>query len=192
MYLEPLAGLLRHPYSCIPVAPNQKWYLHKDWLLLDPIMNEKLRAGGKNVSRLSTVYVLVAYCCFIAHNTHGTLGVRFVMCSCSALLAQAKAFYFDAGASIWDSGGGGPSQSWFYKMFLERGVVFDGGMFLWEVQQYPQDRIYGQLPPSVKVVTLMMYLKACCLCPLPDLYPSCFHVCRAVPCRAVPCVTTEC
>ena len=36
-----------------------------------------------------------------------------------------KKLYFDAGASSWNEGAGGPSLSYFYKMWLRHGIDFD-------------------------------------------------------------------
>ena len=62
---------------------------------------------------------------------------------------HARGFYFDAGASLWGSGLGGASQTWFHKVFGERGVPFEGGLFLWEVTRQEPDRVFADIPPDV-------------------------------------------
>lgn len=122
LLLEPLAGILRHPYYCkrpallnnvaledrfIVVDGKRKDYLlDKDWLYLDWNIKEMKHDGG----------------------------------------GLAKGFYFDAGASDWTSGAGGASQSWFHSIFTERGITFDGGMYLWEVTKHDPVHIFNLLP----------------------------------------------
>lgn len=56
-----------------------------------------------------------------------------------------QALYFDLGASTWNSGGGGPSQSWFVDKYKRHGVVFDR-ILMWEAESLPPSQIFSQVP----------------------------------------------
>jgi hypothetical protein len=65
------------------------------------------------------------------------------------LPARRKAFFFDMGASVWKSGDGGPSQSWFHSVYKQRGVRFDG-IYAWEVQHHDPKEVFKQIPGEVR------------------------------------------
>ena len=44
-----------------------------------------------------------------------------------------RAFFFDVGASIYNTGAGGASQSWFVETYRRGGVEFDR-IFAWEAR----------------------------------------------------------
>ncbi len=60
-----------------------------------------------------------------------------------------RAFFFDLGASLWTSGAGGPSQSWFYETYKKRNVNFDG-IYAWEVSVHNPKEVFAQIPGSVR------------------------------------------
>ena len=63
----------------------------------------------------------------------------------------AKAFFFDLGASLYNSGNGGASQSWFEEMYTERGVEWDG-IFAWEATPQDPAMVWSQIPQHLKPV----------------------------------------
>ena len=56
--------------------------------------------------------------------------------------------YVDLGASTWNTGGGGPSQSWFYDSYKRHGIEFDR-LLLWEANPTPAAAIFSDLPKDV-------------------------------------------
>ena len=96
-YIEPLAGLTRHPYYCLKGA---KWLVNKDYLIASWNVSRKLEISPSGYT--------------------------------------PKALYFDLGASFYDSGFGGASQSWFIETYEKRGVSWKG-IFAWEAT--PQDSV---------------------------------------------------
>ena len=62
-----------------------------------------------------------------------------------------KAYYFDMGASLYDSGAGGPSQSWFVETYESRGLVWDG-IFAWEAMSQSPGEVWGKLPARLKPI----------------------------------------
>ncbi|KAI9018360.1 hypothetical protein DFJ74DRAFT_644472 [Hyaloraphidium curvatum] len=60
-----------------------------------------------------------------------------------------QVFYFDMGASTWASGGGGPSISWFYEIYRDRGLKFSR-MFLWEAGKLDPVPLFAQFPEDVR------------------------------------------
>ena len=62
-----------------------------------------------------------------------------------------KAYYFDMGASLYDSGAGGASQSWFVETYESRGIRWDG-IFAWEAKPHPAGQVWGKLPARLKPI----------------------------------------
>jgi len=60
-----------------------------------------------------------------------------------------KIMYFDAGASIWDSGFGGASQSWFHGVFENLCLPFSD-MFMWEAINHDPKNVFNLLPGRLK------------------------------------------
>jgi hypothetical protein len=56
--------------------------------------------------------------------------------------------YVDLGASTWNKGAGGPSQSWFYDSYKRHGLEFDR-LLLWEANPTPAADIFSDLPKDV-------------------------------------------
>ena len=56
--------------------------------------------------------------------------------------------FVDLGASTWDAGNGGPSQSWFYDSYKQRGIEFDR-LLMWEANPTPAAAIFSDLPKDV-------------------------------------------
>eukprot|EP00403_Amphidinium_massartii_P011653 CAMPEP_0178413676 /NCGR_PEP_ID=MMETSP0689_2-20121128/22650_1 /TAXON_ID=160604 /ORGANISM="Amphidinium massartii, Strain CS-259" /LENGTH=415 /DNA_ID=CAMNT_0020034955 /DNA_START=80 /DNA_END=1324 /DNA_ORIENTATION=- len=116
-FIEPLAGVLRHPALCQPRGGETeqnsnktfnylKFKPRKDWMVVDQ---------------------------WDLLNRHGS--------------AKSRYLYFDAGASIWDAGPGGASQSWFDALYRSKCAVFDG-YWLWEAQPFP-GKVLDMIPGSV-------------------------------------------
>ena len=59
--------------------------------------------------------------------------------------AHARSFYFDMGASLFNSGGGGPSQSWLCETYALRGVQWTG-IFAWEAEHLDPVRVWSEIP----------------------------------------------
>lgn len=62
-----------------------------------------------------------------------------------------KAYYFDLGASDWDSGAGGASQSWIVSTYEKRGVEWDG-IFCWEAVPMNASQVWEKIPPHLKPI----------------------------------------
>ena len=62
-----------------------------------------------------------------------------------------KAYYFDLGASYYDEGAGGASQSWLIDMYESRGVRFDG-VYCWEAQKLNTERVWATIPAHIRPV----------------------------------------
>lgn len=69
----------------------------------------------------------------------------------SRKLLVNKAFYFDLGASLYDAGAGGASQSWLVERFEARGVRWDG-IFGWEAMAHPPSDVWSKIPAHLKPV----------------------------------------
>lgn len=64
-------------------------------------------------------------------------------------LSRPKAYYFDLGASLYNSGAGGASQSWFVEQYERRGVRWDG-IYAWEAAPLNAVDVWGGIPWSVR------------------------------------------
>mmetsp|Transcript_49667 Transcript_49667/g.118288 ORF Transcript_49667/g.118288 Transcript_49667/m.118288 type:complete len:412 (+) Transcript_49667:60-1295(+) len=110
-FIEPLAGVLRHPSVCYAEQNSSlkrsKEMYRKDWLLLDQWALHKNRD-------VRTSYM-----------------------------------YFDAGASLWKSGFGGASQSWFDALFDSLCVQLDG-FWMWELISWEPSRVFKALPARIR------------------------------------------
>ena len=62
-----------------------------------------------------------------------------------------KAYLFDFGASLYNSGAGGASQQWFVETYESRGVKWDG-IFAWEVSVYNPVESWALVPARLKPV----------------------------------------
>jgi len=58
---------------------------------------------------------------------------------------RCQNIFVDLGASTWNTGLGGPSQSWFYDSYKRHGLEFDR-FLLWEARPTPVDEIFSELP----------------------------------------------
>lgn len=58
---------------------------------------------------------------------------------------RCQHIYFDLGASTWQEGSGGPSQSWFVNTYRGHGVNFDR-ILLWEAKVHDPKSIFYTLP----------------------------------------------
>ena len=54
-------------------------------------------------------------------------------------------FFFDLGASIYSSGAGGASQSWFTEMYESLGFNFER-IIAWDPKPYPPEKIFNDVP----------------------------------------------
>jgi hypothetical protein len=64
---------------------------------------------------------------------------------------QSKAYYFDLGASLYNSGSGGSSQDWFVETYEQRGIRWDG-IFAWEVAQQDPATVWSRIPAHLKPI----------------------------------------
>ena len=126
-YIEPLAGLTRHPFFCLKTSEANNiglwdfltkgnndadsWVVNKDYMI--PSWNVSRKLEQK-----------------------------------SALHAP-RAFFFDLGASYYDGGSGGPSQSWFVESYEMRGVVWKG-VFAWEATPQDPSATWAAIPARLK------------------------------------------
>jgi hypothetical protein len=108
-YVEPLAGLTRHPYFCLK---GRDWIVNKDYMIVSWNASKKL-TGTKP--------------------------------------GKAKSYYFDLGASDWDSGAGGASQSWFVTNYEQRGITWDG-IFCWEAAPMDTTSVWSKIPAHLKPI----------------------------------------
>jgi hypothetical protein len=60
----------------------------------------------------------------------------------------ARSFYFDLGASMYNSGGGGASQSWFVETY---GIHWDG-IYAWEAAAYSPSEAWANIPSHIKPI----------------------------------------
>jgi hypothetical protein len=60
-----------------------------------------------------------------------------------------RAFFFDLGASYYNSGIGGPSQSWFIETYEKRGVAWSG-IFGWEASPQDLAKTWKEIPARLK------------------------------------------
>ncbi len=102
-YIEPLAGILRHPYFCLM---GSQYVVDKDYLVL-----------SWNVS--------------------------------SRQSAKTKAYLFDMGASLYDDGAGGASQSWLISQFERMGLHWNG-VFAYESHVYEPSDVFSRIPKHIK------------------------------------------
>lgn len=58
---------------------------------------------------------------------------------------SCQTIYIDLGASTWNSGLGGPSQSWFYSTYKRHELELDR-LLLWEARPTPAEEIFSGLP----------------------------------------------
>lgn len=59
-----------------------------------------------------------------------------------------RIFYFDMGASTWNSGIGGNSQNFLYSVYQKNGLIF-ARMLLWEVEKRDPVDLFSQVPHEV-------------------------------------------
>ena len=61
---------------------------------------------------------------------------------------STRALFFDLGASLYHTGNGGASMSWFVNAYRARGITFDR-IFAWEAKLHTDATIYATMPPSI-------------------------------------------
>lgn len=61
---------------------------------------------------------------------------------------KCQAIYFDLGASTWNTGAGGPSQSWFVETYAKHGIQFDR-FLLWEAQHLAPKELFKDVPKDM-------------------------------------------
>ncbi len=61
---------------------------------------------------------------------------------------RTRALFFDLGASLYHTGNGGASMSWFVNEYRVRGIQFDR-IFAWEASRYTDALIYETMPPHI-------------------------------------------
>lgn len=65
---------------------------------------------------------------------------------------RRRALFFDLGASLYTSGAGGASQSWFDRMYARHGLNFSR-IYAWEARPYSDAQILAALPPPLREAT---------------------------------------
>mmetsp|Transcript_11797 Transcript_11797/g.29476 ORF Transcript_11797/g.29476 Transcript_11797/m.29476 type:complete len:435 (-) Transcript_11797:400-1704(-) len=95
VYIEPIAGTLRHPSICTDISV---YLVRKDYLRIDGW-------AIHNAAWLDADQGLLP----------GPLGER----------TRRRYFYFDIGASTWTTGAGSPSQEWFHAVYRDKCALFD-------------------------------------------------------------------
>jgi hypothetical protein len=64
----------------------------------------------------------------------------------------SRAFLFDMGASLFNSGSGGPSQAWFEEQYgVKKGVRWDG-IYAWEAQPLDASVVWQDIPDHLKPI----------------------------------------
>ena len=66
----------------------------------------------------------------------------------ACLKRPCQNIFVDLGASTWNAGLGGPSQSWFYDSYKRHGLEFDR-LLLWEAEPKPVSEIFSSLPEDL-------------------------------------------
>ena len=61
---------------------------------------------------------------------------------------RTRALFFDMGASLYHTGNGGASMSWFVNQYRARGISFDR-IFAWEAKFHTDATIYATMPPTI-------------------------------------------
>ncbi len=61
---------------------------------------------------------------------------------------RTRALFFDLGASLYHTGNGGASMSWFVNAYRVRGIQFDR-LFAWEAKQHTDATIYATMPAPI-------------------------------------------
>lgn len=102
IFIEPLAGLLRHPLSC------KTNLVRKDYMAVD---GWGVHKAGRNIQ-------------------------------------NRQYFYFDVGASTFNTGAGGASQNWFRSIYKDLCVSFDH-YYAWEAAKLDPARVFAEIPDDV-------------------------------------------
>jgi hypothetical protein len=130
--IEPLAGLTRHPWY---VLRGGQYLVDKDYMFVNTthakVMTDKeVRfTFVSNVTSPDVQKILEQ-----SHWERDKRGKRYI--------------YIDFGASTYNSGAGGPSQSWFVDIFRSVGVTYDA-IFAFEMSPTPADEVFRQLPADL-------------------------------------------
>jgi len=61
---------------------------------------------------------------------------------------RTRGLFFDLGASLYHTGSGGASMSWFVSQYRLRGIQFDR-IFAWEAKLHTDAAIYATMPPQI-------------------------------------------
>jgi hypothetical protein len=77
------------------------------------------------------------------------LSKEYLLTQRRTLPPHRRALFFDLGASLWNSGGGGASQSWLYDVYRRRGLQFDD-IYAWEVTKMDPVEVFAQIPGEVR------------------------------------------
>lgn len=96
-YIEPLVGVLRHPLACC-----ESTYRYNASVMGG-------NDGSNSKCKVNALYTSRGH--YLAPNR--------------TLASRRRAFYFDAGASHWNKGKGGPSLSYFHHVWKRQGLPLD-------------------------------------------------------------------
>ncbi|CAM9572071.1 unnamed protein product [Chrysoparadoxa australica] len=120
-YIEPLAGLTRHPMA---MCYSSKLKVDKNFLVFGQAAEECLGT--------------------CSHNRHPY---------CHSLMLrqmhQSRVHLLDMGASLYTSGSGGASQSWFVETLSHHGAAVDE-FYGWEAKAHPPADVWSQVPDFLK------------------------------------------
>jgi len=112
VFIEPLAGVLRHPQVCENIT---KFLVQRDYLVISGWAMHNARVQQPALSHKR----------------------------------PPKNFYFDLGASLWDSGCGASSQDWLHAAYKSFCKKFDH-IYAWEAEARTAVEVMGVLPADVK------------------------------------------
>lgn len=121
VYIEPLAGILRHPLACESMKLH---LLRRDYMVVD------------------------VWAAHNAFNAKPTIPA-FLISEPTKLVRPPRAYYFDLGASTWTTGSGGASQPWFCGVYQDMCIRFDD-IFAWEVKKIDASQMMRALPGPIK------------------------------------------
>lgn len=109
VYIEPLAGLTRHPYF---ILEGDSYVVNKEYMLVNNTFARELIHKRREETQFSH---------------------------------ERRFLYFDFGASEYNDGPGGASQSWFVDQYEMVNITFDD-IYAFEGQSYEPNKIFEQIP----------------------------------------------
>lgn len=108
--------------------------------------------GAEQVSYIEPLVSFLRQPDFYCLTNETVVDKSWIVLPNSAIRQAGRVFFFDVGASLFNSGYGGASQEWFYYEFLRRGFKFDR-ILGWEANAYSPSELWSVVPPDVKLIT---------------------------------------